>query len=86
MKESTTYQATVEEGLVKGLVIKARQILRRLGSKRFGAPSEAVSGKLDAIASEQTLDTLTDRVHEVASWEELLEPPAPPSKRRKPKS
>jgi predicted transposase YdaD len=85
MKESTTYQATVEEGRVEGLLIKARQTLRRLGSKRFGAPSEAVSEKLDAIASEQTLDALTDRIYEVASWEELFEQPASPSKRRRKK-
>jgi hypothetical protein len=33
MKESTTYQAIVQEGLAEGAVQEARKLLLRLGSK-----------------------------------------------------
>ncbi len=85
MKESTTYQATLEEGRVEGQIIKARQTLRLLGDMRFGAPSKPISDKLAAIASEQALDTLMRRILLAASWEELLEEPAPSSRLRKKK-
>jgi hypothetical protein len=76
MKESTTYQATLEEGRVEGRISESRRILRRLGALKFGKPSHAIAAQLDKIACRTTLHALIERTQCVASWEELFEKPA----------
>jgi hypothetical protein len=49
MRESSTIQAFLEEGRVKGLAEEARRIILRLGRKRLGAVDETVEAKLDKI-------------------------------------
>jgi hypothetical protein len=68
MKESTTYQAILEEGRAE----EARRIVLLLGSDRFGAPDARVSAALDAINSVQHWERLSRRLLKVESWEELL--------------
>ena len=84
MKESVTYQAIVEEGVVQGRVqgrlegrlegrLQGEQsILLRMGRKRLGEPSPAVLARVEAIQAEATLATLADRLLDVSSWDELL--------------
>ena len=76
MEESTTYQATLEEGRSKGLSQGLSQGLRaailRLGKKRFGTPSSAISAELQAITDPARLERLTEAALDVASWEALL--------------
>jgi hypothetical protein len=70
MEESTTYQAIIR----KGRLSEARHILLRLGQKRFGATDEVTEAFLNAIDDVQRLEELTERVYEVSSWQELLQP------------
>src|SRR4029077_10394431 len=53
MKESTTYQAILQEGLQEGLaegaIKEARKLLLRLGSKQLGRPSARTEAALARI-------------------------------------
>jgi hypothetical protein len=70
MEESVTYQEIVG----KGRLSHAHQTLFRLGEKRFGPVDEATMADLNAIDDVQKLDKLIDRILEVGSWQELLQP------------
>jgi hypothetical protein len=70
MEESVTYQAIVR----KGLLSHAHQTLFRLGEKRFGPADEATTRALNTIDDVQELDRLIDRILDVDSWQELLQP------------
>jgi hypothetical protein len=71
MKDSVTYQAIVEEG-----VVKARQEdLLRLGRKRFGSSSESIEMSLRAITDPDRLARLVDRLLDATTWQELLATP-----------
>jgi hypothetical protein len=71
MKDSVTYQAIVEEGMVK-----ARQDdILRLGSKKFGAPGAAAEQSLRGITDPERLARLLDRLLDVSSWHDLLTVP-----------
>ena len=63
MEESTTYQAIIK----KGRLSEAREVLFRLGRKRFGPADEATEAVLNAIDDVQQLHELIDRVYEVGS-------------------
>ena len=87
MEESVTYQAIMEEGVVKGRLEgrleEARHILFRLGEQRFGAPAGAsVRSRIESINSLEVLEGLSDRMLQVRNWEELLtDVPAPQPRR-----
>ena len=83
MKESTTYQATLEEGRLEGRLEEARDVLILLGEKKLGKPSSEIGAQLEAIAAVSTLHALIGRIQEVASWEELLQAPPKARTRRK---
>lgn len=70
MKESVTYQAIVEEGHLSGV----RQVILRQGQKLFGPIDEATEKTLNAIDDVRQLDKLTERILNVGSWQELLQP------------
>jgi hypothetical protein len=78
MKESTTYQAIVEEGRemgrAEGAVKEARAIILRLATLRFGAPDAQKISTLNSITSLERLDIVADRVMYVSNWDELLAP------------
>ena len=94
MKESTTYQAIVAEGLAEGLaegrakglaegrVEEARRLLLMMGQSYLGQPSRAERAALDAIPEVERLEELTVRAPRAASWHDLLGLPAP---RRRPR-
>jgi predicted transposase YdaD len=84
MKESTTYQAILEEGRTE----EARRMLLRVGEDRFGAkPARNQMLAIQALTDPAHLEDLVVRVNHVGNWEELLAPtsppPAPPRSRRK---
>jgi predicted transposase YdaD len=74
MKESVTYQAILKEGRVAGRAEGERNALLRVGAKRFGAPSADVVARLAAIESLDRLEALLDRVGDVETWDDLLQP------------
>jgi predicted transposase YdaD len=79
MKDSVTYQAILREGREEGLeegqrlgrAAEAREILLRLGERRFGVPGIGVIQTLEALPLER-LHALSFRLLDVESWDELL--------------
>jgi predicted transposase YdaD len=72
MEESTTYQGILRKGKAEGRVEALHQTLLRLGRKRFGAPSKAIQNTVQEISEVRRLEHLTERLLDVASWQELL--------------
>jgi len=89
MQESTTYQAILREGrnegliegrnegLIEGRLSGERQLLVRLGTKRFGPPDTATVAAIEAIRDVNRLESLGERILEpdLESWDELLRTP-----------
>lgn len=73
MEESTTYQAIVR----KGRLSEARLILLRQGRKLFGSVDENAEAALNAIGDVEKLEELGERILDVSSWQELLQPAKP---------
>lgn len=72
MKESTTYQAILEEGEAIGKAKEVRKVLLLQGSDRFGEPPAKVVALLDAMTDLSRLEALVIRLLHVKTWEELL--------------
>ena len=77
MKESVTYQAIVEEGRQEGRqegrADEARRLLLRLGTLRFGTPTEQAQTQIMTVPSLDKLEELSDRILSAESWDELLQ-------------
>ena len=71
MKESSTYQAILEEGRAEAL----QKTLLRLGRKRFGNPSDGVKAAIQAEADTKRLERMTESLLVVSTWQELLDTP-----------
>ena len=83
MKESTTYQATLEEGRVE----EAKRFLLRLAKKRLGSPNAPTLDRIQAINDAEQLEELGEKLLRVSNWDELLpSPEAAPRKTRKKKT
>lgn len=88
MRESTSYQAILEEGRdegrtegrtqgrTEGQLIEARRLVTRVAAKRLGPAPATAQSTLDAVDTLDTLEKMVDRVFEVETWDELLRPPA----------
>ena len=80
MRESTTYQAILEEGreegreegVTLGVTRGERNFLLLGGTKRFGPPDTRTKSKLESVDSHEALVRLFNRLFEVNSWEDLL--------------
>jgi hypothetical protein len=68
MKESTTYQAILEEGGANEL----RKVLLLLGDQRFGPPGESVQATIEATTDLPRLERWTAHLLKAANWDELL--------------
>jgi hypothetical protein len=71
MRDSSTFQMTLDEGRVLGL----HEAVRRLGTRRFGPPDEATSTVLQGITDIERLYRISERTLEASSWGDLLETP-----------
>lgn len=71
MLESDTYRAILEEGAIK----HAREIVLRLGQKKFGPPNDDVVTAIKGIENLERLERLIEGYTEVSSWQELLQLP-----------
>lgn len=76
MRESSTYQAILEEGEARGVAIgeanAARNLLLRLGAHRFGDPDASTRARIEALPDAARLSALAERLLDVESWDELL--------------
>jgi predicted transposase YdaD len=83
MKESSTYQAILEEGRVEGraegraegAVAEAKKVLRLLGDDAFGPPDARTAAAIDKLGDLAHLEELLKRVRTAGSWQELLGQP-----------
>jgi predicted transposase YdaD len=80
MKESSTYQAILEEGraegMAQGAVAEARKLLRLFGDRTLGPPDARIATIVERIDDLARLEELCDRLPTVGSWQELLRQPA----------
>src|SRR5205085_2531400 len=84
MKESSTYQAILEEGRAEGrtegrtegAVLEARKVLRLQGDAAFGPPDARTAAVIEGLEDLSRLEALLRRVHAARSWQELLGQPA----------
>jgi predicted transposase YdaD len=72
MRDSSTYQAIVDEGRAEGRAEGERRLLLLVGESRLGPPDEVTRSKLDGIADADVLERLARRLLTVSSWAELL--------------
>ncbi|WP_020472551.1 RpnC/YadD family protein, partial [Zavarzinella formosa] len=72
LEDSTTYQEILNKGISQGISQGERHTLLKLGTKRFGPPSQAIMDTLQGIADPAILDRLIDRVLDAAGWDDLL--------------
>lgn len=86
MRESSTYQAILEEERAEGAIRNAREMLLRLGKKRLGEPDSATRAAIEAIADAEVLNNMVERLDAGAGWGELLPTPSGTSKRSRKKS
>lgn len=87
MKESSTYQAILEEGRQEGrsegAVAEAKKVLRLQGNKTFGAPDDRITAALERINDLAQLEDLLERLPAAASWQELLGSASASTRRRR---
>ena len=88
MRESSTYQAILKEGLqegrskglaegrvegrVEGRAQEARNILLMLGEQQFGNPSAQVRQAIDSVADTDALEQMVKRLLKASDWDDLL--------------
>ncbi|HTU89974.1 MAG TPA: hypothetical protein VMF69_07750 [Gemmataceae bacterium] len=90
MKESSTYQAILEEGREEGrrqgALAEAKKLLRLFGDGRFGPPNAQIAAAIDSIEDLARLEDLGSRLQAAKSWQELFGPPIARSRkgRRRP--
>jgi hypothetical protein len=81
MKESSTYQAILEEGraegMAQGAVAEAKKVLRLQGDDAFGPPDTRTAAVLERLDDVTQLEELLKRVRTAGSWQELLGQAAP---------
>jgi hypothetical protein len=84
LEESSTYQATLNQGRAKGLAegkaegkaegtLEGERILLLIqGRKRFGAPPPERAAELAAITDRARLERMAERILDAAGWDDLL--------------
>ncbi len=56
MKDSMTYQATLEDGRIE----EAQRVILQLGTKKFGPPAEAARAMVTAILDRERRERIGD--------------------------
>jgi predicted transposase YdaD len=76
MKESSTYQAILEEGRAEGqtqgAIAEARKLLRLRGEEVFGPPDARITAVIERLNDLTQLEGLFRRVGSAGNWKELL--------------
>jgi hypothetical protein len=76
MKESSMYQALLEEGRaegrIEGAMVEARKLLRLLGDDAFGLPDARTAALIERLNNLARLEDLLQRLLTVRSWQKLI--------------
>jgi predicted transposase YdaD len=87
MKESSTYQAILQEGLEEGrnegAVAEAKRMLRIFGDGQFGPPDAQTAATIERIMDVAQLERMAARLKAAKSWQELLGPTSRSAKKRR---
>ena len=75
MRESSTYQAILDEGRQEGCQEGMLRLLLRQGRQKFGPPSGAIMATLKGITDLDRLERMGDQVFNVSTWDDLLATP-----------
>ncbi len=75
MGEFDIIEELLDEGRAEGRVEGLQRALLRVGRKKFGEPEEATRLALLGITDLERLEGLSERLLDVASWQELLQSP-----------
>ena len=80
MRESSTYQAILQEGraegMAQGAIAEAKKVLRILGDEAFGPPDVRTAAAIERINDLTRLEELLRRVRTAESWQDVLGRPA----------
>lgn len=71
MRESSTYQAILEEGRKE----EAQKMILQLGRQKYGAPNNAITEALTATTDLDRLERMANRLLLASTWDELLTTP-----------
>jgi hypothetical protein len=82
MRESSTYQAILEEGRGEGTIAEAKKMLRIQVDDAFGAPDARTAAVIERIRDLGQLEDLLRRVRSATSWQDLLGPLLTGSRKR----
>ncbi len=74
-EEFDIIEVLLDEGRAEGRAEGVQRALLRLGRRKFGEPDEATRLALRDITDLERLDRLSERLLEVATWQELLQTP-----------
>ena len=72
MRESSTFQAILEEGRAKGNVEKAQEFVLVAGTEQFGQPDEQTQQKITSLTDPDHLKKLLIKCLKVSGWDELF--------------
>ncbi len=78
MKESSTYQAILEEGgwrRTVGALEEAKRVLRLQGDAAFGLPDQRTATLIERLDNLARLEDMLQRVRTAESWKDVLDPP-----------
>ena len=89
MRESTTYQAILnegreegvevgrekgrEEGRQEGALAELRRVILRRGGRRFGDPPAGVRAALEGLRSIEKLEEIEEQLDRASDWSEIVE-------------
>jgi hypothetical protein len=76
VKESSTYQAILEEGRIEGAITKAKKLLRLWGDDAFGPPDARTGAAIERIDDLTHLEDLHKRMWSASSWRDVFYPPS----------
>ena len=80
MKESSTYQAILEEGRaegrIEGAVAEAKRTLRFLGDDAFGPPDARAAAAIERLDDLPRLEEMLRRMRTAGGWPEVLGRPS----------
>jgi hypothetical protein len=87
MKESSTYQAILEEGRaegqIQGAIAEARRVLLLQGEEAFGPPDARITGIIERLNHLPRLEEYLKRMRAAGSWQELFDSPAHTARKRR---
>lgn len=72
MEESTTYQAILRRGELRGELRALRWAILCLRCHKFGGPRKDRAKDVEAITDRDRLWGVVLRIHDASTWEELL--------------